>query len=67
MKKRVSITLDEELNKKITDKAEETGISKSVFIGFAASYLLHQMENIEKTMPESNAVYQLIKQNIDFE
>lgn len=65
-KKKISITVDEELFKKIEKKTKQLGLSKSAFIAFSTSFFLHQLETTEKSVGKYSVnVYELIKNNLE--
>ncbi|KGX85165.1 MULTISPECIES: hypothetical protein [Pontibacillus] len=65
-KKKVSVSVEEDLFNKIEQKTEELGISKSAFISFSTSFFLHQLEHTELAAGDRDVnVYELIKSNIE--
>ncbi|MGM8215128.1 CopG family transcriptional regulator [Bacillaceae bacterium W0354] len=67
-KKKLTITIDEQLFNEIEQKAKQLGIAKSAFVGFASSYFLHQLKVNEKlTRDHQLNVYDLIKRNIEMQ
>lgn len=65
-KKKISVSVEEDLFHKIDEKTQELGISKSAFLSFSASFFLHQLESTEQSVGNPNiSVYQLIKSNIE--
>lgn len=65
-KKKVSVSVEEDLFQKIDQKTKELGISKSAFISFSTSFFLHQLEHTELAAGNNSInVYELIKNNIE--
>ena len=65
-KKKVSVSVEEDLFNQIDEKTKELGISKSAFLSFSASFFLHQLNATEQNVGDNNInVYQLIKSNIE--
>ncbi|MBO8157884.1 MAG: hypothetical protein H0Z32_15780 [Bacillaceae bacterium] len=66
MSKRISVIVEDELHSKIEKKVKQLGISKSAFVSFATSFLLHQLEQTEaRTKQYSISAYQLLKHNLE--
>lgn len=68
MGKKISVTVDEDLHKKIEQRVKQLGISKSAFVSFASSFFLHQLEQTEaRTQQYSLSAYQMIKHNLEMQ
>ncbi|WP_188206725.1 CopG family transcriptional regulator [Alkalibacillus aidingensis] len=67
-KKKLSITVQEDLHKQVEKRANQLGISKSAFVAFASSYFLNQLEHLEKTTKGYDInVYELLKNNMEMQ
>lgn len=64
-KKKISVTVTEELDAQLNRKVQQLGVSKSAFVAFAASFFLHQLNTLERTSDGNNEIYQLIRQNFE--
>jgi len=65
-KKKVSVSVDEDLFNRIDKKAKELGVSKSALMSFSTSFFLHQLEQTELAAGDRDVnVYELIKNNIE--
>ncbi|KDN58498.1 MAG: CopG family transcriptional regulator [Exiguobacterium sp.] len=64
-KKRLSLTIDAELDRVITERAKEIGIPKSALVTFATSLFLNQLRAEEMLSGNTNAIYQVIRKDYE--
>jgi len=64
-KKRLSLTIDAQLDQVITDRAKEIGIPKSALVTFATSLFLNQLRAEELLNGDTNAIYQVIRKDYE--
>jgi metal-responsive CopG/Arc/MetJ family transcriptional regulator len=62
-KKRISVTLNESLDKKLTEKAKMLKVSKGSLASLAISHLFSQMELLEKSNGKQAGIYDVIRSN----
>ena len=64
-KKRLSLTIDAQLDQVITDRAKEIGIPNSALVTFATSLFLNQLRAEELLNGDTNAIYQVIRKDYE--
>ncbi len=64
-KKRLSLTIDAELDRVMTERAKEIGIPKSALVTFATSLFLNQLRAEEMLSGNTNAIYQVIRKDYE--
>ena len=64
-KKRVSLTIDANLDQVMTERAKEIGIPKSALVTFATSLFLNQLRAEELLNGDKNAIYEVIRKDYE--
>ncbi|RHB46699.1 CopG family transcriptional regulator [Exiguobacterium sp. AM39-5BH] len=64
-KKRLSLTIDADLDQIITERAKQIGIPKSALVTFATSLFLNQLRAEEVLSGDTNAIYQVIRKDYE--
>lgn len=64
-KKRVSLTIDAQLDQVMTERAKEIGIPKSALVTFATSLFLNQLRAEEMLNGDKNAIYEVIRKDYE--
>lgn len=62
-KKRISITMNDKLNDKLSERAKMFDVSKSSLAALALSHFFSQMEMLERENKDDVTIYDIIKQN----